>query len=189
MRGLGEAAVVFVIAGAGGLKRIIREPTVNRPGLVLTGFTKYFANKRLQVIGNAEAFYLKSLTVEERVHTVTVNGRQLHTMCALDALSVAPMFDAVTTVRSRCHVSGEPVEITMQGDRVTSSSPDRPWVGIRWQGTSGCAARSLCLEMVFLRDEATARAWQVQDSENISILDLPAAVRFGSAFFCPLLVH
>ena len=55
-----------LIAGAGGLKRIIREPTVNRPGLVLTGFTKYFAFKRVQVIGNAEAFYLKSLTEEER---------------------------------------------------------------------------------------------------------------------------
>lgn len=48
-------------AGAKGLKRIIHEPTVNRPGLVLTGFKKYFAHKRLQVIGNAEAYYLKSL--------------------------------------------------------------------------------------------------------------------------------
>jgi HPr kinase/phosphorylase len=55
-----------LVAGAGGLKRIIHEPTVNRPGLVLSGFTRYFANKRVQVIGNAEAFFLKSLTPEER---------------------------------------------------------------------------------------------------------------------------
>lgn len=55
-----------LIAGASGLKRIIPEPTVNRPGLVLTGFTKYFAHKRVQAIGNAEAFYLKSLPPEER---------------------------------------------------------------------------------------------------------------------------
>ncbi len=55
-----------LMAGASGLKRIIREPTVNRPGLVLTGFTRYFANKRVQVIGNAEAYYLKSLSTEER---------------------------------------------------------------------------------------------------------------------------
>ena len=53
-------------AGAGGLKRDIPEPTVNRPGLVLTGFTKYFAHKRVQAIGNAEAFYLKSLRPGER---------------------------------------------------------------------------------------------------------------------------
>ena len=53
-------------AGASGLKRIIREPTVNRPGLVLAGFSRYFAYKRVQVIGNAEAFYLKSLPAEAR---------------------------------------------------------------------------------------------------------------------------
>ena len=53
-------------AGAIGLKRVIPEPTVNRPGLVLTGFTRYFAHKRVQAIGNAEAFYLKSLPPGER---------------------------------------------------------------------------------------------------------------------------
>lgn len=56
-----------LIAGATGLKRIIREPTVNRPGLVLAGFTRYFANKRVQVIGNAEAYFLKALPPEERL--------------------------------------------------------------------------------------------------------------------------
>jgi HPr kinase/phosphorylase len=55
-----------LLAGAGGLKRIIREPTVNRPGLVLTGFTRYFAYKRVQAIGNAEAYYLKSMSPEGR---------------------------------------------------------------------------------------------------------------------------
>jgi HPr kinase/phosphorylase len=55
-----------LVAGAGGLKRIIREPTVNRPGLALAGFTKYFANKRVQVIGNAESHFLKSLDPEYR---------------------------------------------------------------------------------------------------------------------------
>jgi HPr kinase/phosphorylase len=61
-----HALELKLIAGAGGLKRVIREPTVNRPGLVLTGFTRYFANKRVQTIGNAEAFFLKSLSQEER---------------------------------------------------------------------------------------------------------------------------
>jgi HPr kinase/phosphorylase len=61
-----EALGLKLLAGANGLKRIIREPTVNRPGLVLSGFTRYFANKRVQVVGNAEAYFLKSLTAEER---------------------------------------------------------------------------------------------------------------------------
>ncbi|HUR45568.1 MAG TPA: HPr(Ser) kinase/phosphatase [Candidatus Saccharimonadales bacterium] len=55
-----------LLAGANGLKRIIREPTVNRPGLALTGFTQYFASRRMQVIGSAESTYLKSLSKEER---------------------------------------------------------------------------------------------------------------------------
>ena len=61
-----EALGLKLLAGANGLKRIIREPTVNRPGLVLSGFTRYFANKRVQVVGNAEAYFLKSLTAQER---------------------------------------------------------------------------------------------------------------------------
>ena len=56
-----------LVAGAGGLKRAIKEPTVNRPGLVLAGFTRYFASKRIQVIGNAEAVFAKSLAEEERI--------------------------------------------------------------------------------------------------------------------------
>src|SRR5437867_1659302 len=57
-----------LLAGANGLKRLIREPTVNRPGLALAGFTKYFASKRVQVIGSAESTFLKSISKEERVH-------------------------------------------------------------------------------------------------------------------------
>src|SRR5581483_11617349 len=55
-----------LVAGASGLKLIIREPTVNRPGLALAGFTRYFANRRLQVIGNAEGSFLKTLSLDER---------------------------------------------------------------------------------------------------------------------------
>src|SRR5436190_1223556 len=56
-----------LVAGADGMKRPIREPTVNRPGLTLSGFTRYFAKNRVQVMGNAEAYYVKSLPQEERV--------------------------------------------------------------------------------------------------------------------------
>jgi HPr kinase/phosphorylase len=56
-----------LVAGASGLKRIIREPTVNRPGLALAGFTRYFASKRLQAMGNAESTFLRTLTPEDRI--------------------------------------------------------------------------------------------------------------------------
>jgi HPr kinase/phosphorylase len=48
-----------------GLQRVISEPTINRPGLALSGFYEYFAEKRVQVIGSAELSYLKSLSQED----------------------------------------------------------------------------------------------------------------------------
>ena len=56
-----------LLAGEKGLQRVIIEPTVNRPGLVLSGFTRYFAYKRVQVLGNADAYYLQSLQPAQRV--------------------------------------------------------------------------------------------------------------------------
>ena len=54
-----------LLAGAGGLQRTIREGSVNRPGLGLAGYFKYFASNRVQVIGSSETSYLKSLPLEE----------------------------------------------------------------------------------------------------------------------------
>jgi HPr kinase/phosphorylase len=50
-----------------GFHRKIREPTINRPGLALSGFYKYFAEKRVQVLGSAEQSYLNSLSPRQRV--------------------------------------------------------------------------------------------------------------------------
>jgi HPr kinase/phosphorylase len=50
-----------------GFHRKIREPTINRPGLALSGFFTYFAEKRVQVLGAAENTYLKSLPQNVRV--------------------------------------------------------------------------------------------------------------------------
>ena len=61
-----EALQMKLVAGAASLKRTIREPTVNRPGLALSGFTQYFAYKRVQVMGNAEVYYLRSLSKKQR---------------------------------------------------------------------------------------------------------------------------
>jgi HPr kinase/phosphorylase len=56
-----EPLQLKLIAGGAGLSRKILEGSVNRPGLALDGFFKYFAYKRVQVIGGAEWEFLKSL--------------------------------------------------------------------------------------------------------------------------------
>jgi HPr kinase/phosphorylase len=55
-----------LVSGREGLKRLIREPTINRPGLALSGYYSYFAGKRIQIIGSAELSYLESLEPEVR---------------------------------------------------------------------------------------------------------------------------
>ena len=127
-------------------------------------------------------------TAEERVHAVLVNGHTVHAMCALDALAIAPMFETATRIDSRCHITDTPVEIHMQGTELLSAKPGDVQVGIHWQGTSGCAAQSLCLEMAYLADVETAQRWQQQDSDNTDLYELPDAVRFAAAYFRPLLV-
>jgi HPr kinase/phosphorylase len=58
-----------------GFHRKIREPTINRPGLALSGFYKYFAEKRIQVLGAAEQSYLQSLGR-------TARRRRFRALCA-----------------------------------------------------------------------------------------------------------
>lgn len=60
-----ELKLCFV-AGAKYGDRPIREPAVNRPGLALTGFYRYFAHRRVQICGLAEMTYLKTISPEER---------------------------------------------------------------------------------------------------------------------------
>lgn len=60
-----EALGLKLIGPAVGFDRVIREPTINRPGLALTGFYTYFPEKRIQVLGSAELTYLKKLGYEE----------------------------------------------------------------------------------------------------------------------------
>ncbi|WP_243838872.1 HPr(Ser) kinase/phosphatase [Prosthecobacter fusiformis] len=57
-----EKALKLRLVGSDvGFKRKISEPSVNRPGLALSGFFTYFAYKRVQIIGNSEHSFLEGL--------------------------------------------------------------------------------------------------------------------------------
>ena len=50
-----------LVAGQDGMGRLIREGAVNRLGMALTGFIKYFAFRRVQLIGKSEVSYFQTL--------------------------------------------------------------------------------------------------------------------------------
>ena len=64
--GRGRLSLVL-FAGERNLGLEVTEPIVNRPGLALTGFFRHFAWRRLQLIGQAEMAYLRSLGQKERL--------------------------------------------------------------------------------------------------------------------------
>ncbi|MEP7013847.1 MAG: HPr(Ser) kinase/phosphatase [Verrucomicrobiota bacterium] len=92
------AKLQMKLAGARvGFHRKIREPTINRPGLALSGFYTYFAEKRVQVLGAAEYSYLKSLTPNVRVRRVLeLCARKIPCLIVSRGFHVAPDLLAVT---------------------------------------------------------------------------------------------
>ncbi|MBI4622561.1 MAG: HPr(Ser) kinase/phosphatase [Verrucomicrobia bacterium] len=91
-----ERLKMELVTGDVGLHRLIHEGTVNRPALALTGFFKYFANKRIQVLGAAEMTYLKTMSQRHQIEifqqmvkrvipciTLTRNYHPTHPMLAV----------------------------------------------------------------------------------------------------------
>jgi hypothetical protein len=131
-------------------------------------------------------------TMEKREHMVEINGHRVYAMCALDALSVAPMFGMDTHVRSRCRVTGEPVEVRQSGKTIRNlREAEDLHFGIIWgaaNGKSSCAS-TLCLEMMFLKNGSIARQWLAENPDNREVFKLDEAVEFGDRFFSPLLAR
>lgn len=128
------------------------------------------------------------MTTEPTPHRLRLPGCEIFAMCALDAVSVSAMFELEVDIRSRCHLTGEPIHIRQMDTRILQAEPsDQVHVGIRWQAPVGFAAHSMCTEMVFLRDAATAADWRRGDEAHIDLFTLPEAVAFGAAFFVPLM--
>ncbi len=56
-----------VLGGFQGIGRPVMTSDVNRPGLALSGYLEYFANDRVQILGNTEIHYMERLSPAELV--------------------------------------------------------------------------------------------------------------------------
>ena len=130
------------------------------------------------------------MTTEPTPHRLIFAGRAVNAMCALDALSVTPMFGGQVEIQSTCRVTGKPVVVRQRDESILEALPAGVLVGIRWQRPSTChAAHSMCMEMVFLGDRQAAAAWHAGDLDNHSVLTLPEAIGLGASFFQPLVAR
>lgn len=128
-------------------------------------------------------------TMEPREYQLTVNGHQVHCMCALDALAVSPMFDVALEIKSTCRVSGEAITLKQKRfDILNASEVQDLFFGINWNAasSSSCCADTLCTEMIFLKGYGIAQTWRDEDPENKQIFALDEAIDFAARFFMPL---
>jgi HPr kinase/phosphorylase len=56
-----------LLAGADGLSNLITEKSLHRPGLALAGYVGLFTYHRMQIFGNTEIYYLRSLPIADRI--------------------------------------------------------------------------------------------------------------------------
>lgn len=61
-----------LVAGKAGLRRLISSSRIQKPGLALVGFTEHLHPQRVQVFGNTEVSYLRTLSEERQKEVLTV---------------------------------------------------------------------------------------------------------------------
>ena len=100
----GASLALEVLTGEEGLGRPIPGPEISSPGLVLSGYTERFPGSRIQVLGETEVSYLRSLDPGERQRAVA-------TLLAFDVpcLVVTKAMDPPRELLEAASASGTPL--------------------------------------------------------------------------------
>lgn len=119
-------------------------------------------------------------------HSVTFKGtgRRLATMCAIDALGAGAMCRDDVKIRSACSACGIPV-IACTDDHGMTLKHVAPastvvWVGLR--ESCGCAAETLCKELLFFCSDEHLARWR-KDRGDGHCLSPEEALQVGKALF------
>jgi len=135
---------------------------INRPGLFLAGFKEYFGYYRIQLIGNAEHYYLKSLDEESQKKTIESLFSQ-HIPCIIYSRGINPteyeyemaakyhipiMGSKSTTTYLSNIISNYLEEILAPMTTIHGTLMDVAGVGVLITGESGMGKSEAALELV-----------------------------------------
>jgi len=151
-----------LVAGASGLDRKILSPRIQKPGLALAGFVEHLHPDRVQVFGNTEISYLKTLTEErqrevlsrlfvERLACVVVTKSLELPQVLIDECNKAPLALMTTPMLSSTFI--QQVQSFLEEALTLSSSlhgvlMDVFGVGILLLGKSGIGKSEIALDLV-----------------------------------------
>jgi alkylmercury lyase len=134
--------------------------------------------------------YAYPFTGQETEHCVQLRDRQLHAVCAIDALGIAGMFHTDAVIESSCRACGRRIEIgTAQSGK--SLSHAQPVDAVVWYDLaySGRAVASCCPSIAFFCSNTELRQWlSAQSPQRAGYwLTLDEALEVGRALFEPVL--
>ena len=78
-----------LVAGENGLGKFIGEKSINRPGIALSGFLKFFAAQRIQLFGAGEMAYIETLTNEQQ-EDILLKFAELNIPCIVVSRDLEP---------------------------------------------------------------------------------------------------
>lgn len=157
-----ERLSMELIWGEERLDRTIEEKAINRPGLALTGFFQYFAQRRLQLFGLAEFTYLKSLSSEEREARLramfekdvpaVIISRNRNPLPELRALAEEYGTPLLRTTMITSHFINECTllleEMTAPRDRLQGTMLEIMGIGVLLQGQAGIGKSETALSLI-----------------------------------------
>lgn len=94
-----ESLKLQVVAGEKGMGHRIKDKSINRPALALTGYFKNFGVRRIQLFGAGEMAYLRDAS-EERQYQILIDIAKKHIPCMVVSRHLTPM-------RAMIHVADE----------------------------------------------------------------------------------
>ena len=124
-------------------------------------------------------------------HRVTLDGRVVNAMCAVDALGIGAMTDRDITIASRCRHCGAPIRIASrdQGRALAQIEPRTAvmWQSVRYEGA--CAANSLCATTAFFCSDDHLSAWRREQAADEAgfRLSIEEGLEAGRGLFGPSL--
>lgn len=169
-----------------GFDREILEPTINRPGLALSGFYKYFALHRIQVIGQAERSYLRHLNeanaekrfsdlCRQRIPCIVVSRGQNLDDSLLEIANQAGVSVFQTSLVTMNYINAATVRLDWEFAPITTlhgCMVDVMGIGILIQGDSGTGKSETVLGL--LRRGASLVADDIVRIRNIEDRELIA---------------
>jgi hypothetical protein len=113
---------------------------------VIPPLLEELCRRDLVVLSGGRIIGAYPFTDRDTDHRVTLDGRVLNAMCAVDALGIGAMTDRDVVIASRCRHCGAPIRIATRDDGRGLSHVE-PRTSVMWQSVhyeGWCAANSLC---------------------------------------------